>query len=159
MLLNSFQVTILNLIIFGLLSEVLQLLISKRTFYLGLFFVRFLYSLGFQPQGSPSFIACFTKQGLQLVHHHNGWKDLQFMTSCLLFAASKYAGYINSFHICSTVKIITLTFTDTRSTSHSNSCSSNISHWLHAQMGPGFPVSIQSLSKAADHYNKVHLKA
>ncbi|XP_062105845.1 uncharacterized protein LOC133817362 [Humulus lupulus] len=41
--------------------------------------------------------------------------------------ASKYAGYITSFHICST-------------------------------MGPGFPVSIQSLSKAADHYNKVHLK-
>ncbi|PON39257.1 Ribosomal protein [Parasponia andersonii] len=38
--------------------------------------------------------------------------------------ASKYAGYINSFHICST-------------------------------MGPGFPISIQSLSKAADHYNKL----
>ncbi|XP_059452864.1 uncharacterized protein LOC132183445 isoform X1 [Corylus avellana] len=41
--------------------------------------------------------------------------------------ASKYAGYVNSFHICST-------------------------------MGPGFPISMQSLSKAADHYNKVHLK-
>lgn len=39
---------------------------------------------------------------------------------------SKYAGYVNSFHICST-------------------------------MGPGFSVSIQSLSKAADHYNKVSL--
>ncbi|KAM1413357.1 hypothetical protein ACFX13_026251 [Malus domestica] len=53
-----------------------------------------------------------------------------FMSSLLLAkpTASKYAGYINSFHICST-------------------------------MGPGFPVSIQSLSKAADHYNKVHLKA
>ncbi|KAF3444004.1 hypothetical protein FNV43_RR13694 [Rhamnella rubrinervis] len=41
--------------------------------------------------------------------------------------ASKYAGYISSFHICST-------------------------------MGPGFSVSVQSLSKAADHYNKVYLK-
>ncbi|KAL5570956.1 hypothetical protein UlMin_020553 [Ulmus minor] len=41
--------------------------------------------------------------------------------------ASKYAGYINSFNICST-------------------------------MGPGFAVSIQSVSKAADHYNKVYLK-
>ncbi|KAM0960671.1 hypothetical protein ACFX2I_025583 [Malus domestica] len=53
-----------------------------------------------------------------------------FMSSLLLAkpTASKYAGYINSFHICST-------------------------------MGLGFPVSIQSLSKAADHYNKVHLKA
>ncbi|KAM1413358.1 hypothetical protein ACFX13_026251 [Malus domestica] len=57
-----------------------------------------------------------------------------FMSSLLLAKptglkkSSKYAGYINSFHICST-------------------------------MGPGFPVSIQSLSKAADHYNKVHLKA
>ncbi|KAJ9172812.1 hypothetical protein P3X46_016019 [Hevea brasiliensis] len=40
---------------------------------------------------------------------------------------SKYAGYVNSFHICST-------------------------------MGPGFPVSIQSLSKAVDHYNKALLK-
>jgi ribosomal protein L1 len=40
--------------------------------------------------------------------------------------ASKYAGYVNSFHICST-------------------------------MGPGFPISVQSLSKAADHFNKVHL--
>lgn len=40
---------------------------------------------------------------------------------------SKYAGYVNAFHICST-------------------------------MGPGFPVSIQSLSRAADHYNKVQLK-
>ncbi|XP_024026548.1 uncharacterized protein LOC21393658 [Morus notabilis] len=40
---------------------------------------------------------------------------------------SKYAGYINSFHVCST-------------------------------MGPGFPVSVQSISKAADHYNKVYLK-
>ncbi|KAM0960672.1 hypothetical protein ACFX2I_025583 [Malus domestica] len=57
-----------------------------------------------------------------------------FMSSLLLAKptglkkSSKYAGYINSFHICST-------------------------------MGLGFPVSIQSLSKAADHYNKVHLKA
>ncbi|XP_021275376.1 uncharacterized protein LOC110410106 [Herrania umbratica] len=41
---------------------------------------------------------------------------------------SKYAGYVNSFHICST-------------------------------MGPGFRVSIQSLSRAADHYNKVYLNA
>ncbi|XP_002530886.2 50S ribosomal protein L1 isoform X1 [Ricinus communis] len=41
---------------------------------------------------------------------------------------SKYAGYVNTVHICST-------------------------------MGPGFPVSIQSLSKAVDHYNKVHLKS
>lgn len=40
---------------------------------------------------------------------------------------SKYAGYVNSFHICSS-------------------------------MGPGFPVSIQSLSKAVDHYNKALLK-
>ncbi|KAG6722913.1 hypothetical protein I3843_03G186300 [Carya illinoinensis] len=40
--------------------------------------------------------------------------------------ASKYAGYVNSFHICST-------------------------------MGPGLPISMQSLSKAADNYNKVHL--
>lgn len=39
---------------------------------------------------------------------------------------SKYAGYVNSFHICST-------------------------------MGPGFSVTIQSLSKAADHYTKVSL--
>lgn len=38
---------------------------------------------------------------------------------------SKYAGYVNSFHLCST-------------------------------MGPGFPVSIQSLSRAADLYNKLH---
>ncbi|XP_016901449.2 uncharacterized protein LOC103494649 isoform X1 [Cucumis melo] len=37
--------------------------------------------------------------------------------------ASKYAGYLNSFHICST-------------------------------MGPGFPITIQSLSKVADQYNK-----
>lgn len=37
---------------------------------------------------------------------------------------SKYAGYVNSFHLCST-------------------------------MGPGFPVSIQSLSLAADRYNKL----
>ncbi|KAL6286273.1 hypothetical protein ACE6H2_010663 [Prunus campanulata] len=56
-----------------------------------------------------------------------------FMSSLLLAKptglkkSSKYAGYINSFHICST-------------------------------MGPGVPVSIQSLSKAADHYNKMHLK-
>ncbi|CAI0428789.1 unnamed protein product [Linum tenue] len=41
---------------------------------------------------------------------------------------SKYAGYVNSFHICST-------------------------------MGEGFPISIQSLSKAVDHYNKVQLKS
>ncbi|XP_022948447.1 uncharacterized protein LOC111452129 [Cucurbita moschata] len=40
--------------------------------------------------------------------------------------ASKYAGYVNSFHICST-------------------------------MGPGFPVTIQSLSKVADQYNKKYL--
>ncbi|KAK9136488.1 hypothetical protein Syun_015818 [Stephania yunnanensis] len=40
---------------------------------------------------------------------------------------SKYAGYVNSFTLCST-------------------------------MGPGFPVSIQSLSIAADHYNKLQLK-
>ncbi|KAM4104029.1 hypothetical protein ACJW30_06G125200 [Castanea mollissima] len=40
--------------------------------------------------------------------------------------ASKYAGYVNSFHICST-------------------------------MGPGFPISIQSLSKAADHFHKVNI--
>ncbi|KAJ8752139.1 hypothetical protein K2173_001814 [Erythroxylum novogranatense] len=39
---------------------------------------------------------------------------------------SKYAGYVNSFHLCST-------------------------------MGPGLPVSIQSLSKAVDQYNKMHL--
>ncbi|CAI0554692.1 unnamed protein product [Linum tenue] len=41
---------------------------------------------------------------------------------------SKYAGYVNSFHICST-------------------------------MGEGFPISIQSLSKAVDHYNKAHPKS
>ncbi|KAL5716713.1 hypothetical protein ACHQM5_009841 [Ranunculus cassubicifolius] len=40
---------------------------------------------------------------------------------------SKYAGYVNSFSLSST-------------------------------MGPGFPVSIQSLSMAADHYNKLQLK-
>ncbi|KAF8409070.1 hypothetical protein HHK36_005142 [Tetracentron sinense] len=40
---------------------------------------------------------------------------------------SKYAGYVDSFTLCST-------------------------------MGPGFPVSIQSLSMAADHYNKLKLK-
>ncbi|KAB1202642.1 50S ribosomal protein L1 [Morella rubra] len=40
--------------------------------------------------------------------------------------ASKYAGYVNTFHICST-------------------------------MGPGFPISMQSLSKAADNYSKGHL--
>lgn len=40
--------------------------------------------------------------------------------------SSKYAGYVNSVHICST-------------------------------MGPGFPVSIQSLSIAADHYNRLQL--
>ncbi|XP_057450895.1 uncharacterized protein LOC130742812 [Lotus japonicus] len=39
---------------------------------------------------------------------------------------SKYAGYVLSVHICST-------------------------------MGPGFPVSIQSLSKAADNYKKMHV--
>lgn len=56
-----------------------------------------------------------------------------FMSSLLLAKptglkkSSKYAGYINSFHICST-------------------------------MGSAFPVSIQSLSKAADNYNKMHLK-
>lgn len=37
---------------------------------------------------------------------------------------SKFAGYVNSFHMCST-------------------------------MGPSFPVSIQSLSRALDQYNKV----
>ncbi|XP_050382261.1 uncharacterized protein LOC126799169 [Argentina anserina] len=57
-----------------------------------------------------------------------------FMSSLLLAKptglkkSSKYAGYINSFHICST-------------------------------MGSSFPVSIQSLSKAADSYNKMHLKS
>ncbi|XP_038877977.1 50S ribosomal protein L1 [Benincasa hispida] len=40
--------------------------------------------------------------------------------------ASKYAGYVNSFHICST-------------------------------MGPGFPITIQSLSKVADQYNRKYL--
>ncbi|KAK9748364.1 hypothetical protein RND81_02G052500 [Saponaria officinalis] len=40
---------------------------------------------------------------------------------------SKYAGYVNSFHLCST-------------------------------MGPGFAVSIQSLSRAADLYTKLHPK-
>lgn len=40
--------------------------------------------------------------------------------------ASKYAGYVNSFHICST-------------------------------MGPGYPVTIQSLSKVADQYNRKYL--
>ncbi|KAJ4980832.1 hypothetical protein NE237_031669 [Protea cynaroides] len=40
---------------------------------------------------------------------------------------SKYAGYVNSFTLCST-------------------------------MGPGFPVSIQSLSLAADHYTRLQLK-
>lgn len=40
---------------------------------------------------------------------------------------SKYAGYVNSFSLSST-------------------------------MGPGFPVSVQSLSMAADHYNKLQLK-
>ncbi|KAF3794717.1 50S ribosomal protein L1 [Nymphaea thermarum] len=40
---------------------------------------------------------------------------------------SKYAGYVNSFTLCST-------------------------------MGPGFPVSIQSLSMAADHYSKLKLQ-
>ncbi|KAE8679093.1 Ribosomal protein L1p/L10e family, putative isoform 2 [Hibiscus syriacus] len=57
-----------------------------------------------------------------------------FMNSLLqakpagLKKTSKYAGYVNSFHICST-------------------------------MGPGFRVSIQSLSRAADHYSKVYLNA
>ncbi|CAK7348135.1 unnamed protein product [Dovyalis caffra] len=51
------------------------------------------------------------------------------LTSTFIYflTASKYAGYVNSFHICST-------------------------------MGQGFPVSIQSLSKAVDHYSKVHQK-
>ncbi|XP_074279236.1 uncharacterized protein LOC141604683 [Silene latifolia] len=40
---------------------------------------------------------------------------------------SKYAGYVNSFHLCST-------------------------------MGPGYTVSIQSLSRAADSYAKMHPK-
>ncbi|XP_043700687.1 50S ribosomal protein L1, chloroplastic [Telopea speciosissima] len=40
---------------------------------------------------------------------------------------SKYAGYVNSFTLCST-------------------------------MGPGFPVSIQSLSLAADHFNRSQVK-
>ncbi|XP_052178404.1 uncharacterized protein LOC127792096 [Diospyros lotus] len=40
--------------------------------------------------------------------------------------SSKYAGYVNSVHLCST-------------------------------MGPGFPVSIQSLSLAADRYHKLQL--
>ncbi|KAF3557307.1 hypothetical protein F2Q69_00010557 [Brassica cretica] len=40
---------------------------------------------------------------------------------------SKYAGYVNAFHLCST-------------------------------MGKGYPVSIQSLSRAADHYTKLQLK-
>ncbi|KAL5793597.1 hypothetical protein ACOSP7_002191 [Xanthoceras sorbifolium] len=39
---------------------------------------------------------------------------------------SKFAGYVNAFHICST-------------------------------MGPAFPVSIQSLSRALDQYNKAHI--
>ncbi|CAN6836033.1 unnamed protein product [Brassica oleracea] len=43
------------------------------------------------------------------------------------YAASKYAGYVNAFHLCST-------------------------------MGKGYPVSIQSLSRAADHYTKLQLK-
>ncbi|GMJ11435.1 hypothetical protein like AT2G42710 [Hibiscus trionum] len=57
-----------------------------------------------------------------------------FMNSLLqakpagLKKTSKYAGYVDSFHICST-------------------------------MGPGFRVSIQSLSRAADHYSKVYLNA
>ncbi|GMJ03835.1 hypothetical protein like AT2G42710 [Hibiscus trionum] len=57
-----------------------------------------------------------------------------FMNSLLqakpagLKKTSKYAGYVNSFHVCST-------------------------------MGPGFRVSIQSLSRAADHYSKVYLNA
>ncbi|XVF60833.1 hypothetical protein PTKIN_Ptkin08bG0079800 [Pterospermum kingtungense] len=57
-----------------------------------------------------------------------------FMNSLLqakpagLKKTSKYAGYVNSFHICST-------------------------------MGPGFQVSVQSLSRAADHYNKVYQNA
>ncbi|XVF14567.1 hypothetical protein REPUB_Repub09cG0072200 [Reevesia pubescens] len=57
-----------------------------------------------------------------------------FMNSLLqakpagLKKTSKYAGYVNSFHICST-------------------------------MGPGFRVSIQSLSRAADHYSKAYLNA
>ncbi|XP_022774672.1 uncharacterized protein LOC111316791 isoform X2 [Durio zibethinus] len=57
-----------------------------------------------------------------------------FMNSILqakpagLKKTSKYAGYVNSFHICST-------------------------------MGPGFLVSIQSLTRAADNYNKVYLNA
>ncbi|GAB2220022.1 hypothetical protein Drorol1_Dr00007663 [Drosera rotundifolia] len=38
---------------------------------------------------------------------------------------SKYAGYVNSFHLCSS-------------------------------MGPGYSVSIQSLSRAADHYAQLH---
>ncbi|KVH08034.1 uncharacterized protein LOC112504404 [Cynara cardunculus var. scolymus] len=41
--------------------------------------------------------------------------------------SSKYAGYVNTFHICST-------------------------------MGPSFPVSIQSLSIAADRYTKLQLR-
>ncbi|KAH9606183.1 hypothetical protein KSS87_009513 [Heliosperma pusillum] len=40
---------------------------------------------------------------------------------------SKYSGYVNSFHLCST-------------------------------MGPGYTVSIQSLSRAADSYTKMHPK-
>ncbi|RID67516.1 hypothetical protein BRARA_D02593 [Brassica rapa] len=46
---------------------------------------------------------------------------------CFLYAPSKYAGYVNAFHLCST-------------------------------MGKGYPVSIQSLSRAADHYTKLQLK-
>ncbi|KAL8171642.1 hypothetical protein V2J09_023446 [Rumex salicifolius] len=55
---------------------------------------------------------------------HSPYVFLLLMSPMLLFsAASKYAGYVNSFHLCST-------------------------------MGPGYQVSIQSLSKAADQYNK-----
>ncbi|KAK1322064.1 hypothetical protein QJS10_CPA03g00768 [Acorus calamus] len=42
--------------------------------------------------------------------------------------ASKYAGYLNSFTLCST-------------------------------MGPGYPVSMSSISTAAEHYNKQKLKS
>lgn len=41
--------------------------------------------------------------------------------------SSKYAGYVDSFHVCST-------------------------------MGPSFPISVQSLSMAADRYNRLQLR-
>ncbi|KAL6561597.1 hypothetical protein OROMI_017198 [Orobanche minor] len=55
------------------------------------------------------------------------WDEFHLPLAVLIEDGSKYAGYVDSFHICST-------------------------------MGPSFPISIQSLSLAADRYNRLQVR-